>query len=470
MLDFGSLRDGLVSLLEGAAGGAADAIQTSIWRWMARGLAILIEWIWSVLDTATTPRVTEGWFSDGLFGPLMAISAGVTVALMLASGIQAALAGRPEQILDAFRQAAWSIVASALTLTVIDVLLALVDEVSAAVWATGREDLVTTLEGVIVVVQGSGPLSSSFIGPLVLLFGYIALLGLAVALAMRGALIYVVAALAPLVFASSVLPSMRASARKLVHLAVALIVSKLAIVVTLVVALKLMGNVSGDPDTTNLVLDGAAGLGQLFAGFACFAIASVTPVVLYRLMPTVEAAAVSSGIAAGWGRGATSAMYAASTTQHLTSAMRGSPATASVPGGELPSPPTGATGNGAGGSGGGVPGGGGAAPASASAGSGAATGAAGGAASAGAASAAGPVAAVAAVAGAVRQAANAPGAHAQAVTDATTPSASSLAGPPTATSTPPATSTAGPTLPDEPGPVATRPGSGDPPRQEKNDR
>jgi len=46
---------------------------------------------------------------------------------MLASAIQAALAGRPEQIFDAFKHGAWSIFATAITVTVMEVLLGLVD-------------------------------------------------------------------------------------------------------------------------------------------------------------------------------------------------------------------------------------------------------------------------------------------------------------------------------------------------------
>ena len=99
---------------------AASSVFDGIVSWMARGLAVLIEWIWSTLDTATTPRITEPWFTTDLMGPISMLALAVVIALMLASAIQAALAGRPEQILDAFKQGAWSIVATALSITVID--------------------------------------------------------------------------------------------------------------------------------------------------------------------------------------------------------------------------------------------------------------------------------------------------------------------------------------------------------------
>ena len=296
---------------------ASSSIFDGIVGWMARGLAVLIEWIWTTLDTATTPRLTEAWFTTELIGPISGLALAVVVALMLASAIQAALAGRPEQIVDAFKQGAWSIVATGLSITVLDLLLGVIDQASAGIWATVRPDLQRLLEGVISVMTASSMLDMGFLAVLTMLLLYLALLGLAVALAMRNALIYVTALLAPLVFASSVLPLFRDSARKIVHLAIALVVSKLAIVATLALAVKLMANATDLSTTGDSVRDGAASLGVLFAGIVCFAVASFTPMVLYKLMPTVEGAVVGAGVASGWGRGAMTGMYAANSARSL---------------------------------------------------------------------------------------------------------------------------------------------------------
>ena len=180
---------------------ASSSIFDGIVSWMARGLAVLIEWIWTTLDTATTPRLTEAWFTTELMGPISQLALGVVVVLMLASGIQAALAGRPEQILDAFKQAAWSLVATGLSITVIDLMLGIVDQAAAGIWATVRPDLQRLLEGVISIVGASSVLDMGFLAVLMMLLLYLALIGLATALAMRNALIYVTALLAPLVFA-----------------------------------------------------------------------------------------------------------------------------------------------------------------------------------------------------------------------------------------------------------------------------
>jgi hypothetical protein len=252
--------------------------------------------------------------------------------MMLASATQAALAGRPEQIGDAVKEGVKAIVASALTLTVLDVLIGVVDEASLLVWQVGRQDLITMIEEIVVVATITGPLGSTFVGPLCLLFGFIGLIGLVVALMMRSALIYVAAALAPIVRSTNVLPLFRGSARKLVHLTVALVVSKLAIAITLVVAVKLIANPSGDPASTAVVNDGAAAVGTLMSGFVAFLVAAVTPMILYRLMPTVEGAMVASGVAGGWGRSAVTAAHTAFMVKSFGASMGATAATRAVAG------------------------------------------------------------------------------------------------------------------------------------------
>jgi type IV secretion system protein TrbL len=290
------------------AGWAWDKVITGIYRWLANGLALLIEWVWSVLDSATTPRVTEAWFRNGLAARVGLIGLAVTIAMMLLSAAQAALAGRPEQIGDVLKESMKAIVASAFTITVIDVLIGVTDEASTMIWQVGRPDLVRMIEGMVAVATVTGPLATTFVGPLALLFGFIGLIGLVVSLLMRSALIYVVAAMAPLVWSLGVLPSFRGSSRKLVHLAVSLVLSKLAIVITLVVAVKLIAHPVG-AGTGSVINDAASAVGTLMAGFVCFLVAAVTPMVLYRLMPTIEGAMVGSGIASGWTRGATTAAH-----------------------------------------------------------------------------------------------------------------------------------------------------------------
>lgn len=331
--------DALDSLL-GFAGGATAGVVGWTWEaavegfytWLANGLALLLEWVWSILDSGTTPRLTEDWFANELAARVAVIALAVVIAMMLASAIQAALAGRPEQIADAVKEGVRAIVATALTVTVIDVLIGVTDEAAATVWAVGREDLVLTIERVVLVATASPYLRTNVIGPASLGLGLVALLGLAISLLMRSALIYVAAALAPLVWAANVLPLFRGSARKLVHLLVALVVSKLAIVITLVCAVKLIANPMDGTAEGAAVNEGAAAVGTLVTGFVCFLVAAVSPLVIYRLMPTIEGAAATGGIAGGWARGASTAAHTVVAAKSLGASRGTSAATRAVTG------------------------------------------------------------------------------------------------------------------------------------------
>lgn len=316
--------------LNGAVGWAWDKVIQGIYTWFASGVLMLMEWVWGVLDSAATPRLTDDWFANGLVEPLAALSLSITVAMMLASAVQAGFGGRPELIVDALKEGPKAIAATAITVVVMDVLLQGADVISNVVWQAGRNDTQEVLDSVAEVMARAQVLASTFLGPLSLGFGMIGLLMTTVVLFMRSTLLYLVAAFSPIVWASSVSPVMRASSRRLVHVTVALVLAKPAITVTLVVGSKLIANV-GTPGVTGDAPDGAAALGTLVTGFACFAIAGLSPWVVYRLLPSVEQAAVSSGVVGGWGRAGMTAVQAGLMAKSLGASAAASAATRAVP-------------------------------------------------------------------------------------------------------------------------------------------
>ncbi|MGE0795936.1 MAG: hypothetical protein AB7O29_11445 [Acidimicrobiia bacterium] len=319
------------SAVSGVAGWAWDKVVQGIYTWFASGVLMLMEWVWSVLDSATTPRLTDEWFASGLVEPLAAIAVGITVAMMLSSAVQAGFGGRPELVVDALKEGPKAIVASALTVVVMDVLIRGADAIAEAVWQTGRGDTQEVLDSVAEVTSGAGVLAGTFLGPLALLFGMIGLLMTAVVLFMRSALLYLVAAFAPIVWSSSVSPVMRGAGRRLVHVTVALVLAKPAITITLVVGTKLLAH-AGAPGADGRSPDGAAALGTLVTGFACFGLAGLSPWVVYRLLPSVEQATVASGVVGGWGRAGMTAVQAGLMVKSLGASGAASAATRSVPG------------------------------------------------------------------------------------------------------------------------------------------
>jgi hypothetical protein len=292
------------SAASSAVGWAWDKVVQGIYTWFANGILLLMEWVWNLLDESTTPRLTEDWFANEMMAPIAGVALGLTLAMMLASAIQAGLAGRPELIVDALKEGPKAIVATALTVVVLDVMLQGADMLAAVVWQGGRDDTMTVLDGLASTMGlAGGGFAATFLGPLALLFGMIGLIVTAVVMFMRMSLLYLVAAFAPIVWSASVSPVMRGSGRRLIHLAVALVLAKPAIVITLAVGMKLLANTGAAPGTEG-ASEGAAAVGTLFAGFTAIGIAGFSPVVLFRLLPGVEGASSTTGVVGGWGRSA----------------------------------------------------------------------------------------------------------------------------------------------------------------------
>ena len=405
----------------GAVGWAWDKVVQGIFTWFAQGLLLAIDFVWGLLDTATTPRLTDDWFVNGLVATLAPIALFVTVAMMLMTAIQAGLSGRPELIVDSVVSAVRAVFATAMTVVVMDTLIRFGDLIADAVWVQARPNTREVLDGLVAGVLGGDGWGATFLGPLAVLLGMIGMVVTTILLFMRSTLLYLVAAFAPLVWSSSVFPMMRGGVRRMVHLTVALVLAKPAIVISLAIGMQLIasaGGVSGDGGDV-------AGVGAMLTGFFCFAVASISPWVVYKLLPAAEGAAVASGVVGGWARGAMTATQAAMMAKSMGATRAASAATKAIPsasgeGGGGFSPPS-SGGGGAGGAGGGTSGPSGGA-ATSSAGGGAATS---GGTAAGAGAAAGPAAPVVAGAAVASTAAKSATTAASTTSTASTASTSS---------------------------------------------
>lgn len=317
-----------------AVGWAWDKVVQGIFTWFAEGLLLLIEWVWSLLDTTTTPRLTDAWFVNGVVAALVPIALFVTVAMMLMSGTQAALSGRPELIIDTVASTVRAIAGTAFTLVVVDTLVRFADVIADTVWVQARPNTREVLDGIIEGVLGGSGWGATFLGPLALLIGMIGMIVTAMLLFMRSALLYFVAAYASLMWSSSILPMMRGSVRRTVHIVIGLILAKPAIVISLAIGMQLIAAspLAGDESGSGVVQ-----LGTLLTGFFCFAVASLSPFVIYKLLPAAEGAAMASGIAGGWARSAMTMAQGAMMMKSFGAAHAASAATKAVPAGTGPS-------------------------------------------------------------------------------------------------------------------------------------
>ena len=92
----------------------------------------------------------RGGVGDGATSAISEMMAGAGVAapgaMMLGSAIQAGFGGRPELIVDALKEGPKSLVATALTVVVIDVLIQGGDVLAEVAWQSGRADTMAVLD------------------------------------------------------------------------------------------------------------------------------------------------------------------------------------------------------------------------------------------------------------------------------------------------------------------------------------
>jgi hypothetical protein len=230
---------------------------------------------------------------------------------------------------------------------VTQLLIQVVDALSGGVLDAFAADVGAFSRAVGSISALSGGTATAFVIFLLGLFSVLAGLVLVAELVVRSALVYIVVALAPLVFAAQVWPALRGTGKRLLELLVALIVSKLVIAVALAVAAAaLVGTGSGGEVTAlpapEVVAEDPGGsvtqaVGILLAAMAAFGVAAFSPLLVARLMPITEAAVVAQGIRGGPVRAgqqalSISSLHRAATSSRLTQVAGGQPSAAGPPG------------------------------------------------------------------------------------------------------------------------------------------
>jgi hypothetical protein len=147
-------------------------------------------------------------------------------------------------------------------------------------------------------------------------------------LVVRAALIYIVVALAPLVFAARLWPATRGATRKLLDLLVALILSKLVIAIALAVAAAAAvgsgsaGEVTALPPPEVFAEDPGGSVTQavgiLLTAAAAFGVSAFSPLLITRLLPMTESAVIAHGVKGGPVRAGHQGMMMANTAQMVT--------------------------------------------------------------------------------------------------------------------------------------------------------
>ncbi|HYZ97148.1 MAG TPA: hypothetical protein VE575_00265 [Acidimicrobiales bacterium] len=365
----GWVIDKVTGFVGGVATAGFEALIGGLAAWVTDAVVWVIGGVFNFFIDSTDPNVQADWFvaDDGPYGTTVAIGAALLLLFLLAGIAQGVLAG---DIAGMLRRFALDLPVSVLGMvglvTVTQALIRLTDQLSTFVLGTFEDDIADFTAVVTSLASLQGGAAAALVVVLLGLVTVLAGLILVAELAVRGALIYIVVALAPLVFAARLWPSLEGVAKKLLQLLVALILSKLAMAIALAVAASAAvgagsgGEITALPPPEVFAEDPGGSVtqavGVLLAALAAFGISAFSPLLVSRLLPMAEAAVVAQGIRGMPVRGGTQAASLAYYGQGLTGirlarlAQRGSAAITATPGppGSAPPPSGGPSGPGPG--------------------------------------------------------------------------------------------------------------------------
>jgi hypothetical protein len=254
------------------AGSAADGVLTVAGQGFAGAASTVLEAVFDRMSAATTVDLDAPYVA-GNAAALASVALVVVVGLFVFQVVAAAVRREPGGLARALGGAALAVLGAAAAATVVQALLAAVDAVCDAIAGlagTSIEEAARRLLDVSLLL-GTAPTQGG--GALLIVFGLAFMVGAVLTLGtllVRQALIVVAVVVAPLAFAGGTARVTSGWVRRWVQVTLALILSKLAIVVVFVVAVGMVG--------------GASGLGALVSGLILLAMACLAPWACFKVL------------------------------------------------------------------------------------------------------------------------------------------------------------------------------------------
>ena len=272
---------------------AGDEVMQGVTTWVAKGAGWLIGQAGKLISETTTPRIGSPWFGRQ-YRTMASLAVVFAVPLLLLSVLQGVLKRDGGVIVRAaFVQLPAAFLLTAIAVTVVQLLLQLTDQVSAAVaGSVGNdaneffEDTGKALGGVTSPTgAGAAPLFAVFLAALIAAAGAFCVW---LELLVRAAAIYVAVLFLPFTFVAMIWPGTARWCRRLVEMLLAIVFAKFVIVAIMALAAAGLGQSRGDEAFQGVL-----------AGAALMVLAAFSPFVLLKLIPFAESATVG----VGWRRG-----------------------------------------------------------------------------------------------------------------------------------------------------------------------
>ncbi|HEY3841720.1 MAG TPA: hypothetical protein VGL48_00580 [Acidimicrobiales bacterium] len=271
------------------AGAGVDAVLSGLSQWVAGGAEWLLSQIGDVLVSTTTIDIGASWFRQH-YAVMTALAGVVVLPLLVVSTLQAVYRQSASQLLRAFFvQLPLAMLLGVVAIQIVLLCLSATDAMCAAVAGGSGSDVKALLSGVThgLISAVGDPTMATFVLLLVGLLVAAASFVLWLELLVRAAAVYVAVLFLPMALATLVWPSVSHWCRRLVETLAALILSKFVIVATLSLA---AGAVSSGTAGGG---DAGSGFASVLAGGALLVLATFVPFAILRLIPAVEAGAVS---------------------------------------------------------------------------------------------------------------------------------------------------------------------------------
>ena len=323
--------DRVTSFVGDAASSGFEAMVGGLTAWVVDAVVWLVGGVFNFFLDSTDPNVQADWFitGDGPYATTAALGGVLLVVFVFAGIAQGVVNGDVGGMLRRIAlELPMSVLGMVGLVTITQLLIRVTDELSGAVLSNFQDDVAEFGHVVGTLAFMQGPHATAFV---VFLFGLVTVIAglvLVAELVVRASLIYIVVALAPLVFASRLWPATKGASRKLLDLLVALILSKLVIAIALgVAAAAAVGTGSGGEVTAlaspEVFAEDPGGsvtqaVGILLTAAAAFGVSAFSPLLIARLLPMTEAAVVAQGIKGAPARAAQQGLMAANTLQMVT--------------------------------------------------------------------------------------------------------------------------------------------------------
>lgn len=334
-IDFPNPIGWAIDKVTGFVGGVATAgfemIIGGLVAWIVDAVVWVVGGVFNFFIDSTDPNVQADWFltGDGPYATTVSIGASLLLLFVLAGIVQGTLSGDISGMLRRMGlELPISIIGMGGLVTITQILIQLTDALSGEVLGNFEDDIAEFGGVVATLTHLGGGTATAFVVFILGLVTVMAGLILVAELVVRSALIYIVVALAPLVFAARLWPATRGASRKLLDLLVALIVSKLVIAIALSVAAAAAvgagsgGEVTSLPEPEVFAEDPGGSVTQavgiLLTAAAAFGVSAFSPLLIARLLPLTEGAVVAQGVKGGPVRAGQQGMMAANTVQMVS--------------------------------------------------------------------------------------------------------------------------------------------------------